>query len=131
MNMFIAATVESAVHHLIDCWDEIPKGAVYPGLDGLHNIEAAMGMHDIFIMKMRYRVDGVKYGAAVALDEDVIANPVEIAKEVASQIPIFRGATTVEWTTTTFNPEAWTSFPERTLTADTATTVVRDDTHQY
>jgi hypothetical protein len=123
--MFVATTADEAVEHLVTNWSSVDKGALYPGLDD-DSADSAMSRYDVYLMKMRYRVDGRKYGALVAVDEDLQTDPTDIATRVAQLVGAEDGHT-FEWNITRLNPAGWNPIPA----PDTNIRVLSDDTHQF
>lgn len=116
--MFIATTQEEAFEHLTAHWREIEKGTVYPGLEtddddaSFASDISITGSRDVVLMKVRYRVDGHKFGAAVALDEDSFSEPNTIARVIANRVNDIVSTpegTVVEFSTTIMTPGKWFS----------------------
>jgi hypothetical protein len=115
--MFIATTQEEAFEHLTAHWREIEKGTVYPGLETDDDEEitsgiSIIGSRDVVLMKVRYRVDGRKFGAAVALDEDAFSELNTIARVIANRVNDAVSTpegTVVEFSTTIMTPGKWFS----------------------
>lgn len=112
--MDLITTPDQAVEHLVEHWREIEPGTAYPGLEDYQDDGFAalgFGARDVVLIKVRCRVDGHKYGAAAALDEDAPMNAHQVAEEVRRRVPVPEGVT-VEWSTTVKTPGKWVPLPD-------------------